>query len=121
MWGPTCDGLDCVLPSVSLPNINIGDWLYFNNMGAYTLAAGSTFNGMPRPRVYYVIQEDLWQKLQQLGGEEEEEEKTAEVEKELGIECKEVAEVDNCFLQSEIADTQPDRIFAGQIHSLQPQ
>ena len=93
MWGPTCDGLDCVLPSVSLPNINIGDWLYFHNMGAYTLAAGSTFNGMPRPRVYYVIQEELWQKLGELGGEEEEEEEEEAPEKELGKECEEVFEV----------------------------
>ena len=93
MWGPTCDGLDCVLPSVSLPNINIGDWLYFNNMGAYTLAAGSTFNGMPRPRVYYVIQEDLWLKLQSLGAEEEEEEIGSVAEKELGKECEEVFKV----------------------------
>ena len=92
VWGPTCDGLDCVLPSVSLPNINIGDWLYFDNMGAYTLAAGSTFNGMPRPRVYYVIKEELWQKLGELGGEEELKE-APEVEKELGKKCEEVFEV----------------------------
>jgi len=93
VWGPTCDGLDCVLPSVSLPNISTGDWLYFNNMGAYTSTAGSTFNGMPRPRVYYVIQEELWQKLQELSGEqEEEEEEEAEVEEEFGKGCEEVFE-----------------------------
>ena len=93
VWGPTCDGLDCVLPSVSLPNISTGDWLYFNNMGAYTSTAGSTFNGMPRPRVYYVIQEELWQKLQELSGEQEEKEKEAEVEEEFGKGCEEVFEV----------------------------
>ena len=94
VWGPTCDGLDCVLPSVSLPELSPGDWLYFNNMGAYTMAAGSTFNGMPRPRVYYVIQEELWQKLQELSGEQEEEkEEEAEVEEEFGKGCGEVFEV----------------------------
>jgi len=56
VWGPTCDGLDCVLPKVSLPDLSPGDWLYFPNMGAYTMAAGSTFNGMPRPRVHHVMQ-----------------------------------------------------------------
>ena len=53
VWGPTCDGLDCVLPEVELPDLEIGAWLFFRNMGAYTLAAGSTFNGMPRPRVHH--------------------------------------------------------------------
>ena len=56
MWGPTCDGLDCVLPQVSLPDLSPGAWLYFPNMGAYTMAAGSTFNGMPRPRVHHIMQ-----------------------------------------------------------------
>ena len=70
---------------MSLPEIFIGDWLYFNNMGAYTLAAGSTFNGMPRPGVYYVIQEELWQKLGELGEEEEEEEEAPEVEKDFCV------------------------------------
>ena len=53
VWGPTCDGLDCVLPEVELPDLEIGAWLFFRNMGAYTLAAGSTFNGMPRPQVHH--------------------------------------------------------------------
>ena len=53
VWGPTCDGEDCVLPEVELPDLEIGAWLFFRNMGAYTLAAGSTFNGMPRPRVHH--------------------------------------------------------------------
>ena len=52
VWGPTCDGLDCVLPEVELPDLEIGTWLYFRNMGAYTLSNSSAFNGMPRPRVY---------------------------------------------------------------------
>ena len=93
VWGPTCDGLDCVLPSVSLPELSPGDWLYFNNMGAYTMAAGSTFNGMPRPQVHYVIQELHWQTLQQLAGAEDVEER--ETDKETGekSKCCEVIEV----------------------------
>lgn len=46
VWGPTCDGLDCITKSVKMPmEIDIGDWLYFSNMGAYTLCASSQFNG----------------------------------------------------------------------------
>ena len=40
-----------------MPMLDVGDWVYFQNMGAYTLAAGSTFNGMPRPNVVYFIED----------------------------------------------------------------
>eukprot|EP00050_Salpingoeca_kvevrii_P017636 m.66941 g.66941 ORF g.66941 m.66941 type:complete len:462 (-) comp7646_c0_seq3:512-1897(-) len=55
IWGPTCDGLDCILKSWRLPELDIGDWLLFEDMGAYTFSAGSTFNGFPRPVCHYVF------------------------------------------------------------------
>ena len=43
---------------VRLPlSLGIGDWVYFRCMGAYTLAAGSTFNGMPRPGTVHMCGE----------------------------------------------------------------
>jgi hypothetical protein len=45
VFGPTCDGLDTVLQGALLPELSIGDWILFPNMGAYTAAAGSSFNG----------------------------------------------------------------------------
>ena len=54
VWGQTCDGFDVVLPKVNLPRLAIGDWLCFENMGAYTVAAGSTFNGFPKPQCEYL-------------------------------------------------------------------
>jgi len=63
VWGPTCDGLDCVLETVELPDLDIGDWVFFSNMGAYTSAAGSTFNGMPRPNTYHVVEERIHARL----------------------------------------------------------
>ena len=33
----------------------VGDWLYFENMGAYTHSAASTFNGFKKPIKYYII------------------------------------------------------------------
>jgi len=54
VWGPTCDGLDCVVQSTSLPRLPVGSWLYFEDMGAYTVAAGSSFNGMPPPSKLYL-------------------------------------------------------------------
>lgn len=46
VFGPTCDGLDCISSSCHLPvRVDVGDWIYFANVGAYTLAASTTFNG----------------------------------------------------------------------------
>lgn len=34
VWGPTCDGTDCVAQSVALPkSLEVDDWLYFPDMG----------------------------------------------------------------------------------------
>lgn len=63
VWGPTCDGLDCLVHECKLPELEVGQWMYFADMGAYTIAAGSTFNGMPRPQFFYVCNEDLWDRV----------------------------------------------------------
>lgn len=60
VWGPTCDGLDCILEEVKLPELQVGNWIYFPDMGAYTLAAASGFNGMPAPRRFYVCSKEKW-------------------------------------------------------------
>lgn len=52
IWGPTCDSIDCISKSIKMPLLNVGDWLIFRNMGAYTLVAASNFNGMNLPNVY---------------------------------------------------------------------
>jgi len=54
IWGPTCDSMDRVVRRVDLPKLDVGDWLYFEDMGAYTCAASSTFNGFQRPIMYYM-------------------------------------------------------------------
>jgi ornithine decarboxylase len=46
VWGPTCDSIDCVRNVVALPaELEVGDWLGWGEMGAYTICAASTFNG----------------------------------------------------------------------------
>uniref|UniRef100_A0A0E0B5Z0 ornithine decarboxylase n=1 Tax=Oryza glumipatula TaxID=40148 RepID=A0A0E0B5Z0_9ORYZ len=45
VFGPTCDSLDTVVTGYQLPEMSVGDWLVFDDMGAYTTAAGSNFNG----------------------------------------------------------------------------
>lgn len=54
IFGPTCDSIDVISRSVLLPKLKIGDWLYFENMGAYTSAAASTFNGFNPSKKFYV-------------------------------------------------------------------
>ncbi|KAH9981904.1 ornithine decarboxylase [Russula compacta] len=54
IWGPTCDSIDCVCGVTKLPEgLRVGDWLAFDNMGAYTLCAASQFNGFAVSRVTY--------------------------------------------------------------------
>lgn len=46
IWGPTCDGIDVITGSCYLPGtLGIGDWLFFENMGAYTKCSATRFNG----------------------------------------------------------------------------
>jgi hypothetical protein len=54
LFGPTCDGLDCIVKRVPLPHLAVGDWLFFVDFGAYTTAAQSSFNGFGTHRQYYV-------------------------------------------------------------------
>ena len=54
VWGPTCDALDCVCAAAALPGtLQVGDWLGWENMGAYTVCAASGFNGFEVSRVVY--------------------------------------------------------------------
>lgn len=46
LWGPTCDGIDRITEcSVFRRLIEVGDWLYFEEMGAYTRCSATRFNG----------------------------------------------------------------------------
>jgi ornithine decarboxylase len=55
IWGNTCDGIDKIAASVMLPDIPVGTWFVFSNMGAYTTSAASAgFNGFPLAKKFYV-------------------------------------------------------------------
>lgn len=59
VWGPTCDGIDCIAEHATFGRtLNISDWLYFENMGAYTTASCTKFNGFAADHeVVYVCSE----------------------------------------------------------------
>lgn len=57
IFGPTCDSLDCILADRPVPLLEVGDWVVVPAFGAYTLAAASEFNGIPRPAVVACLEE----------------------------------------------------------------
>lgn len=59
VWGPTCDGIDCIAEAWSAGEVlDVGDWLYFEDMGAYTKCSATRFNGFTDAHeVVYVYSE----------------------------------------------------------------
>lgn len=46
IFGPTCDGIDHITKSIRFDHtLDVGDWLYFEDMGAYTKCSATRFNG----------------------------------------------------------------------------
>jgi len=57
VFGPTCDALDVVSLAESLPtNLERGDLLYTTNIGAYSVASSTPFNGFPPAKVVHINQ-----------------------------------------------------------------
>lgn len=53
--GPTGDSPDVITREALLPSdIQIGDKVIIHDVGAYSLSVTSTFNGFPKPEVYFV-------------------------------------------------------------------
>jgi len=52
--GPTCDSFDKISLSVELPwNLDVGDYLYTENIGAYSTASSTTFNGFDGAKIIH--------------------------------------------------------------------
>lgn len=60
LYGSTCDSMDVILKdSHALPNcLECGDVLFVENFGAYTIAAGTEFNGFKLAKIYYIARTD---------------------------------------------------------------
>jgi len=56
VFGPTCDALDTISLAEQLPDLGLGDLLYAPNIGAYSAASSTSFNGFPPARVVHVNQ-----------------------------------------------------------------
>lgn len=51
LFGRTCDSVDVIARAESMEELEVGDWLWFPSMGAYSRATASEFNGFPTPAV----------------------------------------------------------------------
>jgi ornithine decarboxylase len=54
VFGQTCDGLDTISQAEELPALEIDDLVYSENIGAYSNASSTYFNGFPPAKVVHV-------------------------------------------------------------------
>ena len=55
VFGPTCDALDVISSAMSLPtDLKLGELMYSTNMGAYSHASSTWFNGFPPAKVVHI-------------------------------------------------------------------
>ncbi len=54
VFGPTCDALDTISLAEQLPDLDLGDLVYSENIGAYSHASSTYFNGFPPAQVIHV-------------------------------------------------------------------
>jgi ornithine decarboxylase len=54
VFGPTCDAFDTITLSAELPDLAIGDLVYSENIGAYSHASSTYFNGFPPAKVVHI-------------------------------------------------------------------
>ncbi len=54
VFGPTCDALDTISVAEELPDLEIGDMVYAENIGAYSIASSTYFNGFPPAKIIHI-------------------------------------------------------------------
>jgi ornithine decarboxylase len=54
VFGPTCDAFDTISVAEELPELEIGDLVYAENIGAYSIASSTYFNGFPPAKVVHI-------------------------------------------------------------------
>ena len=54
VFGQTCDGMDTITHSEELPQLEIEDFVYSENIGAYSNASSTWFNGFSPAKVVHV-------------------------------------------------------------------
>ncbi|NXF81402.1 AZIN2 inhibitor, partial [Sclerurus mexicanus] len=62
--GPPGLAEDRIADGLELPELHVGDWLLFGNMGAYTITASAPPGGCPQPHVTYAMSRVAWKAVQ---------------------------------------------------------
>lgn len=60
LWGPSLDQLDQVVEHCLLPELSVGDWLLFSNIGICGLEEPGCLSGAPQLPVYYTVSTSDW-------------------------------------------------------------
>lgn len=55
LYGPTCEDRDIITRSAELPELEIGEWCYVEDFGAYTQGSTVECNGFEAPECNYVF------------------------------------------------------------------
>lgn len=56
VFGPTCDAFDTISVAEQLPELDVDDLIYAENIGAYTVASSTYFNGFPPTKMVHINQ-----------------------------------------------------------------
>ncbi|KFV75083.1 Ornithine decarboxylase 2, partial [Dryobates pubescens] len=67
LWGPPGHPEDRIADGLELPELQVGEWLIFQDMGAYSTAAAPPA-GWPQPHTTYAMSRLAWKTLQLLQG-----------------------------------------------------
>ncbi|NXQ51815.1 AZIN2 inhibitor, partial [Anthoscopus minutus] len=66
--GPPGHAEDRIADGLELPQLHVGDWLVFGNMGAYTIPTSPLLTGGPQPQVTYAMSRMAWKAVQLFQG-----------------------------------------------------
>ncbi|KAM4705816.1 antizyme inhibitor 1 [Rhinophrynus dorsalis] len=67
LLGPSYDELDVIVDHCLLPELNVGDWIVFENMGSGTLNEQSAFTDFEKPSLYNFMSFSDWYEIQDAG------------------------------------------------------
>ncbi|NXB34354.1 AZIN2 inhibitor, partial [Eulacestoma nigropectus] len=66
--GPPGRAEDRIADGLRLPQLHVGDWLVFGDMGAYSITASSLLTACPQPQVTYAMSRVAWKAVQLFQG-----------------------------------------------------
>ena len=58
--------MDLIVKDCELPELEVGEYVAFTNMGSYTIAGSTPYNGIPLPTTVYAASNSVWKKIEDL-------------------------------------------------------